>query len=62
MALAIRIFGALGAGASAILVVLLSYPGDAVSQTVLLATGCVAAGASAIAAYLSKPETTTFAP
>jgi hypothetical protein len=35
---------------------MLSYPGDAVSQTVLLATGCVAAGAGAIAAFLSKPE------
>ena len=52
---AIRVFGAIGAGASAILVVMLSYPGDAVPQTVLLATGCVAAGASAVAAFLSRP-------
>lgn len=55
MVTVIRVFGAVAAGASATQVLLLTYPGDAISQTVLIVVGCVAAGAGAVAAFLSRP-------
>ena len=51
----IRSLSAVAAGLTALNVFLLSYPGDLVPQSVLLAVGGVTVFCSAVAAMLSKP-------